>query len=138
MSLNLEIISPQKTIFNEEVDLCIFPGVEGDLGILKNHMPFLTTLRIGIVYIYQNKKLLETFLVNGGVLEIIDNKETPVIGANIYWIDNSGGTISDIDGKFKLSNPDNKNSYVVSFVGYQNDTISVGPSDIKILSLIHI
>jgi|TARA_B100000287_G_scaffold257038_2_gene241656 F-type H+-transporting ATPase subunit epsilon len=76
MSLNLEIISPQKTIFNEEVDLCIFPGVEGDLGILKNHMPFLTTLRIGIVYIYQNKKLLETFLVNGGVLEIIDNKCT--------------------------------------------------------------
>ena len=62
--------------------------------------------------------------VKGTILEIIENKETPVVGANIYWIDNSGGTISDIDGKFKLLNPDNNNSYVVSFVGYQNDTLS--------------
>ena len=71
--------------------------------------------------------------VKGTVLEIVDNKETPVVGANIYWIDNSDGTISDIDGKFKLSNPDKKNSYVVSFVGYQNDTISVQSSDTKII-----
>ena len=71
--------------------------------------------------------------VKGTILEIVENKETPVVGANIYWIDNSGGTISDIDGKFKLSNPDNKNSYVVSFVGYQNDTVSVGSSNAKII-----
>ena len=71
--------------------------------------------------------------VKGTILEIIENEETPVVGANIYWIDNSGGTISDIDGKFKLSNPDKKNSYVVSFVGYQNDTISVQSSDTKII-----
>ena len=71
--------------------------------------------------------------VKGTILEIVENKETPVVGANIYWIDNSGGAISDIDGKFKLSNPDNKNSYVVSFVGYQNDTLSVVSSDTKII-----
>ena len=71
--------------------------------------------------------------VKGTILEIVENIETPVVGANIYWIDNSGGTISDIDGKFKLSNPDNKNSYVVSFVGYQNDTISVASSNAKII-----
>ena len=53
MSFNLEIISPQQTIFNDEIDLCILPGIEGDFGILKNHMPFLTTLRIGIAYILQ-------------------------------------------------------------------------------------
>ena len=51
MNLNLEIISPQKVIFNEEIDLCILPGTEGDFGILKKHMPFLTTLRLGIAYI---------------------------------------------------------------------------------------
>ena len=66
MNLNLEIISPQKVIFNEEIDLCILPGAEGDFGILKKHMPFLTTLRLGIAYIYKNKKLHETFLINGG------------------------------------------------------------------------
>ncbi len=76
MSLNLEIISPQKIFFNDEIDLCILPGVEGDFGILKNHMPFLTTLRLGIAYVYKNKKLVETFLVNGGVVEVHENKCT--------------------------------------------------------------
>ena len=72
MSFNLEIISPEKTIFNDNIDLCILPGIEGDFGILKNHMPFLTTLRIG-VYMYKNKKIVETFLVNGGIVEVSEN-----------------------------------------------------------------
>ena len=76
MSFNLEIISPQQTIFNDDIDLCILPGVEGDFGILKNHMPFLTTLRIGIAYIYKNKKIIETFLVNGGIVEVSKSKCT--------------------------------------------------------------
>ena len=76
MSFNLEIISPQQTIFNDEIDLCILPGIEGDFGILKNHMPFLTTLRIGVAYIYKNKKIVETFLVNGGIVEVLENRCT--------------------------------------------------------------
>ena len=76
MSFNLEIISPQQIIFNDEVDLCILPGIEGDFGILKNHMPFLTTLRTGIAYIYRNKKIVETFLVDGGIVEVSRNKCT--------------------------------------------------------------
>ena len=71
--------------------------------------------------------------LSGIVVEIIDNKETPIVGANIYWIDNSDGTISDIDGKFKLANPDKKKSYVISFVGYQNDTISLESANNKII-----
>ena len=73
MSFNLEIISPEKTIFNDNIDLCILPGIEGDFGILKNHMPFLTTLRIGVAYMYKNKKIVETFLVNGGIVEVSEN-----------------------------------------------------------------
>ena len=76
MSFNLEIISPQQIVFNDDIELCILPGIEGDFGILKNHMPFLTTLRIGIAYIYKNKKIIETFLVNGGIVEVSNNKCT--------------------------------------------------------------
>ena len=76
MSLSLEIISPEQTVFNDEIELCILPGIEGDFGILKNHMPFLTTLRIGIAYIYKNKNIIETFLVNGGIVEVSNNKCT--------------------------------------------------------------
>ena len=70
----LEIISPNEIVFEKEIDLAIFPGSEGDFGVLKNHMPFLTSLRVGIVYIYLNKKLIETFLVTGGIIEVSGNK----------------------------------------------------------------
>mgnify|MGYP001161396994 FL=1 len=70
----LEIISPNEIVFEKEVDLVIFPGSEGDIGILKDHMPFLTSLRVGIVYIYLEKKMIETFLVTGGIVEVSQNR----------------------------------------------------------------
>ena len=70
----LEIISPNEIVFEKEIDLVILPGSEGDLGILKNHMSFLTSLRVGIVYIYQQKKRIETFFVTGGIVEVSENK----------------------------------------------------------------
>ena len=94
MSFNLEIISPQQTIFNDEIDLCILPGVEGDFGILKNHMPFLTTLRIGIAYIYKNKKIVETFLVSDGIVEVSKNKCT-ILSEDIVKTSNYRGEKTD-------------------------------------------
>ena len=75
MTLNFEIISPQN-IFYQDVDLVILPGIEGDFGVLKNHMPFLTYLRLGLVYVYKHKKLINSFIVNGGIVEVLDNKCT--------------------------------------------------------------
>ena len=74
MSFNIQIISPEETIFNDEIDMVIIPGSEGDFGILSNHMPLISTLRLGIIYIYRNKKVFKKFLVNGGLAEISDNK----------------------------------------------------------------
>ncbi len=76
MSFNLEIISPSKVFMNDEVELVIFPGKEGDLGILSNHMPIITTLRLGLIFIYKNKKIFKKYLVNGGILEMSNNKCT--------------------------------------------------------------
>ena len=70
----LEIISPNEIVFEKEIDLVILPGIEGDFGILKDHMPFLTSLRVGIVYIYLEKKIIETFLVTGGIVEVSQNR----------------------------------------------------------------
>ena len=70
----LEIISPNEIVFEKEIDLVILPGIEGDFGILKDHMPFLTSLRVGIVYIYLEKTMIETFLVTGGIVEVSQNR----------------------------------------------------------------
>ena len=99
MTFNFEIISPQQTIFNDEIDLCILPGVEGDFGVLKNHMPFLTSLRIGVAYIFKNKKIVERFLVNGGIVEVSKNKCT-LLSEDV--VKNSDYNIQKSDDKIEI------------------------------------
>ena len=76
MSFNFEIISPQEVLFDQDVDLVILPGIEGDFGVLKKHMPFLTSLRLGLVYVYKNNKLTNSFIVNEGIVEVLEDKCT--------------------------------------------------------------
>ena len=103
MSLNLQIISPEKTLYNDEIDLCILPGIEGDFGVLKKHMPFLTTLRTGIAYIYKNNTLTEKLLVNGGVVEVLENKCTilseDIVKSDEYRPSNDENKIEKIKNK---------------------------------------
>ena len=76
MSFNLQIISPDKSVFDEEIEMVIIPGTEGDIGVLSNHMPLITSLRLGNIYIYKNKKIIKKFLVNGGIIEALENRCT--------------------------------------------------------------
>jgi F-type H+-transporting ATPase subunit epsilon len=47
----LEIVTPERLFFNDEVEMVIARGVEGDVGILKGHEPFVTPLQIGTIKI---------------------------------------------------------------------------------------
>lgn len=47
----LEIVTPERLFFNDEVEMVIARGVEGDIGILKGHEPFVTPLQIGKIKI---------------------------------------------------------------------------------------
>ena len=76
MSFNLQIISPDESVFDEEIEMVIIPGTEGDIGVLSNHMPLITSLRLGNIYIYRDKKIIKKFLVNGGILEVFGNRCT--------------------------------------------------------------
>ncbi len=49
----------------------------------------------------------------------------PLIGATVKWLDQEGGTTTDVDGQFELDRVDNAEDLEVSYVGYQNDTISM-------------
>lgn len=53
-------------------------------------------------------------------------KENPLPAANVYWVGTSDGTVTDLDGKFKLKKPTKLPAQlVVSYIGYVNDTISI-------------
>ena len=67
----VEIISPNKTILKQEADEVTIPSYEGQMGILKNHIPLITFLRPGIVMIKTDVE--KKFYVEEGTVEFSDN-----------------------------------------------------------------
>ena len=53
----IEIISPDQTILKQEVNEVTLPSYEGQMGILKDHIPLITFLRPGFIVIKNNKKI---------------------------------------------------------------------------------
>ncbi len=69
----LEIITPDKNVFKGEADLVTLPGKSGEFQILKDHAPLVSTLAKGNLTI-DNKGQKQTFLVDGGVIEVSANR----------------------------------------------------------------
>lgn len=71
--LHLKIITPQKTLLEEDVDAVYSHSTDGEFGILPNHIPYMTALGIGVTeYIKENKK--EYISTIGGILQVKDNE----------------------------------------------------------------
>jgi len=69
MSFRLEIVTPDKRTFSDEVDGVVIPGSEGELGVLEGHAPLVTTLLPGeLRYTKDGKE--ESLAVGEGVVEI--------------------------------------------------------------------
>jgi F-type H+-transporting ATPase subunit epsilon len=68
-SLHFEFVSPERVLFSGDVDQVDLPGTEGDMGILAGHAPLVTSLRPGIVTIY-NGGVREPIVVVGGFAEV--------------------------------------------------------------------
>jgi F-type H+-transporting ATPase subunit epsilon len=65
----LEIVTPQGLVFSEEVDEVTAPGSEGEFGVLPGHVPFVTTLKIGMLACKKGSES-KYFFVNWGYAEI--------------------------------------------------------------------
>ena len=71
--MNLEIITPEKQLFNGEVSSVRLPGKNGEFEILKNHAPIISTLNKGEIRVISNDSI-KKFEINGGVIEMQNNK----------------------------------------------------------------
>lgn len=71
--MQLDIITPDTNLYSGEVNSIILPGIDGELGILNDHAPLITTLKKGVVKI-KTSNGEETFETNGGVVEVLNNK----------------------------------------------------------------
>ena len=74
-TMTLEIITAERQLYGDEVEMVVAPGVDGQLGILPRHAPLMTMLQPGELLI--RKDGADTYLiVTGGFMEVIGNKVT--------------------------------------------------------------
>ena len=74
--LFLEVVTPQKLVVSEEVEIVVAPGSEGEFGALKGHTTFLTSLKLGTLR-YKDVNGKERLLfINGGFAEVLPDKVT--------------------------------------------------------------
>jgi len=73
MVLRLEIVTAERLVYSDEVDMIIAPGIMGQLGILPHHAPLMTMLEPGELRLKKNGE--ETYMaISGGFLEVLHNK----------------------------------------------------------------
>lgn len=71
--MQLEIVTPEKKVFQGEVTEATFPGASGSFQVLKNHAPIVSALAKGTVSFTATDGTKQSVIVDGGVVEVKDN-----------------------------------------------------------------
>lgn len=71
MALHFELVTPEKLLRSEDVQMVVVPGSEGDFGVMEGHAPYMSTLRDGEIAIYGTfPGEPEKIAVQGGFAEV--------------------------------------------------------------------
>jgi len=68
--LHFDLVSPERLLLSEGVDMVTVPGKEGDFGVLAGHAPVMTTLRPGVIKVDDAGKSQQRIFVRGGFAEV--------------------------------------------------------------------
>ena len=74
--LQFDLVSPERLLLSEEVDMVTLPGSEGDFGVLPGHAPVLSILKTGVVEVKGVSEALSRLFVRGGFAEVNGDKVT--------------------------------------------------------------
>ena len=68
--VEFELVTPEHLVISRGVDMVVVPGAEGDFGVLPGHTPMISTVRPGIVNVYEGREIVERMFVAGGFAEV--------------------------------------------------------------------
>ncbi|MAN94665.1 MAG: F0F1 ATP synthase subunit epsilon [SAR202 cluster bacterium] len=74
MPMMLEIITAERQVFSDEVDMVVAPGIDGQLGILPRHAPLMTMLKPGELTVRKAGEEDMYVAVSGGFMEVLGNR----------------------------------------------------------------
>jgi F-type H+-transporting ATPase subunit epsilon len=118
----IEIITPEKTILKSEATEVTIPSFEGQMGILKNHIPLITFLRPGLILVQNQEQ--KKYFVEEGTVEFSDNNLLILTSTAKDLKNIEKNSINDLieqaEKKLKDSTLSDKDKYVIS---YKIDTL---------------
>jgi F-type H+-transporting ATPase subunit epsilon len=75
-NIRLEVVTPDKSVVSEDVQIVVGPGALGEFGILRGHTPFLTTLNMGTVRYKEADGAEREIFISGGFAEALPDRVT--------------------------------------------------------------
>lgn len=70
-AFQFELVSPERLLVSEKVESVVIPGVEGEMTVLANHAPVMTTIKPGVVTVKTAEGATERYCVFGGFADIL-------------------------------------------------------------------
>ena len=71
-NFNLEIVNPEESFLKKKVSEVVVPGIEGEMGILFNHIPIISFLKPGLLKVYSDEGE-QNFYIEEGIIEFKEN-----------------------------------------------------------------
>jgi F-type H+-transporting ATPase subunit epsilon len=72
--MHLEIMTPEKKVFEGNVSIATFPGSDGSFQVMDNHAPLISLLKEGMVEYKSKDAGTQSLMITGGVVEVLKNK----------------------------------------------------------------
>tara|TARA_B100001093_G_C26269104_1_gene776115 strand:+ start:233 stop:622 length:390 start_codon:yes stop_codon:yes gene_type:complete len=117
VKFKIEIITPAQTILKSEAEEVTIPSFEGQMGILKDHIPLITFLRPGIILIKNQDE--KKYYVEEGTVEFSNNKllilSSTVKDLNTFDKNLIYDLLKEAEIKFKDNNSSDKEKYIISY-----------------------
>lgn len=73
-TIRLDIVTAERVVYSDDVNMVLAPGIEGQLGILPRHAPLITALGVGELVIRKEGQEDEFMVIGGGFMEVLPDK----------------------------------------------------------------
>ena len=74
--VRFDLVSPERQLRSEAVDMVVVPGAEGDFGVLAGHVPLISTIRPGVIEVHKGAASPERIFISGGICEVSSDRCT--------------------------------------------------------------
>ncbi len=126
MPIRCEIATQDKLLYQGPADIVVVPGSEGEMGILPNHAPLLTTLGYGVLRL-RHEGREEAFTIAGGVMEVQPDVVTVLadVGENVVEIDLARAEAARVraEAMLKAGPPPDTNEYLALEAALQRSNL---------------